>query len=103
MVLSDHMLFHTILMLLAAFAFNFNNIVLILLLTRGLPDIPGTLIPAGETDILGSFTYRIAFMDSGTQFGLAGAITLIIFILVSIMAYASFIAMRKNQGKVAWS
>lgn len=88
-------------LLLAAFAFNFNNIVLILLLTRGLPDIPGTLIPAGETDILGSFTYRIAFMDSGTQFGLAGAITLIIFILVSIMAYASFIAMRKNQGKVA--
>ena len=39
-------------LLLAAFAFNFNNIVLILLLTRGLPDIPGTLIPAGETDIL---------------------------------------------------
>lgn len=88
-------------LLLAAFAFNFNNIVLILLLTRGLPDIPGTLIPAGETDILGSFTYRIAFMDSGTQFGLAGAITLIIFALVAIMAYASFIAMRKNQGKAA--
>ena len=88
-------------LLLAAFAFNFNNIVLILLLTRGLPDIPGTLIPAGETDILGSFTYRIAFMDSGTQFGLAGAITLIIFALVAIMAYASFIAMRKDRGKVA--
>ena len=85
-------------LLLASFAFNFNNIVLILLLTRGLPDIPGTIIPAGETDILGSFTYRIAFMDSGAQFGLAGAITLIIFILVSIIAYASFVAMRKTEG-----
>lgn len=82
-------------LLLASFAFNFNNIVLILLLTRGLPDTPGTLIPAGETDILGSFTYRIAFMDTGTQFGLAGAITLLIFVLVSVMAYANFVAMRR--------
>ncbi len=82
-------------LLLASFAFNFNNIVLILLLTRGLPDIPGTVIPAGETDILGSFTYRIAFMDSGTQFGLAGAITLLIFIIVSLIAYANFVAMRR--------
>jgi maltose/maltodextrin transport system permease protein len=82
-------------LLLASFAFNFNNIVLILLLTRGGPDIPGTVIPAGKTDILGSFTYRIAFDDSGTQFGLAGAITLIIFVLVSLIAYANFVAMRR--------
>ncbi len=82
-------------LLLASFAFNFNNIVLVLLLTRGGPDIPGTIIPAGETDILGSFTYRIAFLDSGTQFGLSGAITLLIFILVSVMAYANFVAMRR--------
>jgi len=82
-------------LLLASFAFNFNNIVLILLLTRGGPDIPGTIIPAGETDILGSFTYRLAFMDSGTQFGLAGAITLIIFVLVALIAYANFVAMRR--------
>lgn len=87
-------------LLLASFAFNFNNIVLVLLLTRGGPDMPGTVIPAGETDILGSFTYRIAFMDSGTQFGLSGAITLLIFILVSLMAYANFVFMRRaaNSG-----
>ncbi len=86
-------------LLLASFAFNFNNIVLILLLTRGLPDIPGTVIPAGETDILGSFTYRIAFMDSGTQFGLAGAITLLIFVVVSLLAYANFVAMRRATAE----
>lgn len=86
-------------LLLASFAFNFNNIVLVLLLTRGGPDMPGTIIPAGETDILGSFTYRIAFMDSGTQFGLSGAITLLIFILVSIMAYANFVFMRRAASK----
>jgi maltose/maltodextrin transport system permease protein len=82
-------------LLISSFAFNFNNIVLILLLTRGLPDMPGTVIPAGQTDILGSFTYRISFMDSGTQFGLAGAITLIIFIVVTLIAYANFVALRR--------
>lgn len=86
-------------LLIASFAFNFNNIVLVLLLTRGLPDRPGTLIPAGETDILGSFTFRMAFMDSGQQFGLAGAITFLIFITVAGMAYANFVAMRRAAAK----
>lgn len=82
-------------MLISSFAFNFNNVVLILLLTRGLPDIPGTLIPAGATDLLGSFTYRISFMDSGQNFGLAGAIASMIFIIVGFMAYANFVALRR--------
>lgn len=86
-------------MLIASFAFNFNNIVLILLMTRGGPDIPGTVIPAGKTDILGSFTYRISFMDSGQQFGLAGAITLLIFLIVGAVAYANFVAMRRVADK----
>jgi len=82
-------------LLIASFAFNFNNIVLVLLLTRGGPDMPGTIIPAGQTDILGSFTYRISFSDSAQQFGLSGAITLIIFVIVSIIAYANFTALRR--------
>lgn len=82
-------------LLIAAFAFNFNNLVLIFLLTRGLPDIPGTVIPAGQTDILASFTYRLAFDNAGQQFGLAGAITLIIFIVVAAISYANFVAMRR--------
>ena len=86
-------------LLIATFAFNFNNLVLVLLLTRGLPDMPGTVIPAGQTDILGSFTYRISFMDSGQQFGLAGAITLIIFLIVTLIAYANFVAMRRAAAK----
>lgn len=86
-------------MLISSFAFNFNNIVLVLLMTRGGPDIPGTTIVAGQTDILGSFTYRIAFVDSGTQFGLAGAITFLIFLAVSAIAYANFIALRRAAHK----
>ena len=59
-------------LLIAAFAFNFNNFVLISLLTGGRPDFLDTEIPAGTTDILVSYTYRIAFEDSGQNFGLAG-------------------------------
>ncbi len=86
-------------LLIASFAFNFNNLVLVLLLTRGLPDIPGTVIPAGETDILASFTYRLAFNDSAQQFGLAGAITLLIFLVVAVISYANFVAMRRAAAK----
>jgi maltose/maltodextrin transport system permease protein len=82
-------------LLISNFAFNFNNVVLILLLTRGLPDIPGTQIPAGQTDLLGSFTYRISFQDAGQNFGLAGAISTLIFIIVGIIAYANFVALRR--------
>lgn len=88
-------------LLIANFSFNFNNVVLILLLTRGGPDIIGTQIPAGQTDILGSFTYRMSFSDSGQDFGMAGAISTLIFIIVGLIAYANFTAMRnyaKNKG-----
>ncbi|MEM9797028.1 MAG: maltose ABC transporter permease MalF [Pseudomonadota bacterium] len=86
-------------LLIASFAFNFNNLVLIFLLTRGLPDIPGTVIPAGQTDILASFTYRLAFDNAGQQFGLAGAITLLIFLVVAAISYANFVAMRRATAK----
>ncbi|HEX8108287.1 MAG TPA: maltose ABC transporter permease MalF [Kofleriaceae bacterium] len=73
-------------LLVSAFAFNFNNFVLIYLLTQGRPDFLDTIIPAGETDILVSYTYRIAFEDSGQQFGLASAISTVIFAVVAILS-----------------
>ncbi|WP_373777169.1 maltose ABC transporter permease MalF [Glaesserella sp.] len=74
-------------LMIASFAFNFNNFVLIQLLTQGRPSMIGTSTPAGYTDLLVSYTYRIAFEGSGTQdFGLAAAIAVIIFLLVSGLA-----------------
>ncbi len=70
-------------LLVSAFAFNFNNFVLVKLLTDGRPDFLSTKLPAGQTDILVSYTYRIAFQDSGTDFGLAAAISTLIFFLVA--------------------
>ncbi|OLQ77619.1 maltose ABC transporter permease MalF [Photobacterium proteolyticum] len=74
-------------LLIASFAFNFNNFVMIQLLTAGGPNMVGTSEPAGYTDLLVSYTYRIAFEGGGGQdFGLAGAIATIIFLMVGGMA-----------------
>ena len=75
-------------LLISAFAFNFNNFVLISLLTDGRPDYLNTKLPAGTNDILVSYTYRIAFTDAGANFGLAAAISTLIFIMVALMALA---------------
>ena len=48
-------------LLVSSFSFNFNNFSVIYLLTRGRPPIPGAQTPAGHTDILISYTYRLAF------------------------------------------
>jgi maltose/maltodextrin transport system permease protein len=56
--------------------------VLISLLTGGRPDFLDTSVPAGTTDILVSYTYRMAFQDSGQQFGLGAAISTVIFLIV---------------------
>jgi len=84
-------------LLIASFAFNFNNFVLISLLTRGLPDFLDTKVPAGETDILVSYTYRIAFGDSGQNFGLAAAISTVIFVLVAVLSIVNLRLTKVNQ------
>ncbi|MEK8049592.1 maltose ABC transporter permease MalF [Ideonella sp. DXS22W] len=81
-------------LLISAFAFNFNNFVLISLLTDGRPDYLNTKLPAGTTDILVSYTYRIAFTDAGQNFGLAAAISTLIFGMVALMALLQLRFMR---------
>jgi maltose/maltodextrin transport system permease protein len=71
--------------LISAFAFNFNNFNLIYLLTAGGPQMVGG--NAGETDLLVNYTYKIAFLDSGTNYGLASAIATLLFILVGFLAW----------------
>ncbi|HJV62816.1 MAG TPA: maltose ABC transporter permease MalF [Albitalea sp.] len=78
-------------LLISSFAFNFNNFVLISLLTGGRPDFLDTSVPAGTTDLLVSYTYRIAFQDSGQNYGLAAAISTVIFLMVAVV---SLIQMR---------
>ena len=81
-------------LLIASFAYNFNNFNLIYLLTGGGPraELDGEL--AGATDILISFTYKIAFGNSIQDLGLASAISLVIFVLV---ASISMYGLRKSK------
>ncbi len=82
-------------LMIASFAFNFNNFVLVQLLTNGGPDRLGTTTPAGYTDLLVNYTWRIAFEGGGGQdFGLAAAIATLIFLLVGALAVINLKASR---------
>lgn len=73
-------------LLIASFTFNFNNFNVIYVFNFGNPPRPDTIVPMGYTDILISFVYRLAFITSNvTNYGLAAAITVMLFILVGMM------------------
>jgi len=79
-------------LLIASFAFNFNNFNVIYLVTEGRPAIPGALTPTGATDILISYTYRMAFEGGvgSKNYGLAAAVSLLIFLIVGIITWINF-------------
>ena len=76
-------------LLIASFGYNFNNFNVIRLLTNGGP-YPSGSSTAGDTDILISYTYRLSFGNQGAQYGLASAISFLIFVLVGLISYAGF-------------
>jgi ABC-type sugar transport system permease subunit len=69
-------------------AFNFNNFLVVFLLKAGGPPMADQSLPAGHTDLLISFTYKLAFsFGNGANYGLAAVITMMIFvILVPVVA-----------------
>ncbi len=85
-------------LLIASFAFNFNNLTLIALLTSGGPDFLDTQVPAGATDLLVSYTYRIAFQDSGQNYALASAISSIVFLIVATLAVVNLRLFKVNRA-----
>jgi len=79
--------------LVAGFAFNFNNYNVIELLTGGGPFTPDNP-NAVATDILNSYTVRLAFGAGGARFGFASAIATLLFIITGVLAAAQFRATR---------
>jgi ABC-type sugar transport system permease subunit len=79
-------------LLIGSFAFNLNNFVSIYLLTGGGPPVPESITPAGETDILISYTYRMAFEGGsfGQNYGLANSISILIFVIIAIITLINF-------------
>jgi maltose/maltodextrin transport system permease protein len=86
-------------LLIASFTFNFNNFVLIQLLTRGDPIIIGSNPQAGETDLLVNYAFRLAFMGDTQDFALGATISTFIFLMVGIMAVIYLKAARIEVGR----
>jgi ABC-type sugar transport system permease subunit len=77
-------------LLIASFAFNFNNFTVIELYAEGGPPISPES-PAGHTDILITYTYQLAFgTGRGADYGFASTITLVIFLIVAAMTLFNF-------------
>jgi arabinogalactan oligomer/maltooligosaccharide transport system permease protein len=73
-------------LLIASFAFNFNNFNIVYLLTGGGPtDVLGGET-AGATDILITYAYKTAFGSAEQNLGLASAISVIMFIIVGALS-----------------
>jgi arabinogalactan oligomer/maltooligosaccharide transport system permease protein len=86
-------------LLISSFAFNFNNFNLIFMLTGGGPRPDTSPTAPGQTDILISMVYRVSGLDgSGSQnFGLATALSIIIFVIVGAISVYSFRRTRRLE------
>src|SRR5262249_36855040 len=88
-------------LLVASFAFNFNNFTIIELFNGGGPPISASPV-AGHTDILLSYTYRLAFAGgAGVNYGFAAAIGIFIFMIVGPITYFNFRLTRRLEDVVA--
>lgn len=86
-------------LLIASFSFNFNNFTLVELLTGGGP-FPGSPVDGGQTDLLITYTYRLAFGTADQQLGFASAISMLIFIIVAgISTYGFRLTKRLEEIK----
>ncbi|MFG3600557.1 ABC transporter permease subunit [Micromonospora chersina] len=83
-------------LLIASFAYNFNNINAIWLTTEGGPFAPDNPTN-GATDLLITYTYRLAFGAQGAEFGMAAAVSIFIFAIVATVSAISFRRTRKQE------
>jgi arabinogalactan oligomer/maltooligosaccharide transport system permease protein len=88
-------------LLIASFAFNFNNFNAIYLLTGGGPAQDNSSV-AGSTDILISYTYKLAIATGkGSDYGLACAVSVIIFFIVASISAVAFWRSSKSLEGIA--
>lgn len=86
-------------LLIASFAFNFNNFTLIYMLTKGGPRFGDTSAPIGATDLLITMVYSISGVDGSApkNYGLASALSIVIFVLVAVISGLGFRQTRKLE------
>ncbi len=84
-------------LLISSFAFNFNNFALIYMLTGGGPNFVGTPYVVGHTDVLISMVYSVAFESGSKQYGVASALSLLIFVMVGLISWVGFHRARRLE------
>jgi arabinogalactan oligomer / maltooligosaccharide transport system permease protein len=85
-------------LLIASFAFNFNNFNNVFLLTHGGPYTGASSI-AGNTDILISYTYKVAIATgTGGNYALASAFAIVIFFVVAAISGFSFLRTKALEN-----
>jgi arabinogalactan oligomer/maltooligosaccharide transport system permease protein len=83
-------------LLISSFAFNFNNFNLVRFVTAGGPyAVDNNLV--GKTDLLITYTYRLAFEGGTGQLGFAAAISTFIFAIVAIISVVAFRRTRAQE------
>ncbi len=76
-------------LMIASFAFNFNNFNAIYMVSEGGP-FPPDNPQLGATDLLITYTYRLAFGAQGAQYGFAAAVSIFIFVIVAVFSIIGF-------------
>jgi len=85
----------TIPVIITTFTFNFNNMGAVYFLTEGAPGYPIDMVPLamrvtgatpGQTDILISWIYKIAFANDPQRYNLASTYSILIFVIVGVFA-----------------
>ena len=86
-------------LLVASGAMALNNFGVIYLLTGGGPTLANSNGNAGATDILISYTYKLAFnSQEGNNYGLASALSILNFILVGVMSIYGLRRIKTMEG-----
>jgi arabinogalactan oligomer/maltooligosaccharide transport system permease protein len=83
-------------LLISSFAYNFNNFNAIYMTSEGGP-FPPDNPTVGATDLLITYTYRLAFGAQGAEYGFAAAISIFIFAIVAVISAVSFRRTRKQE------
>lgn len=88
-------------LLIASFAFNFNNFTVVYMLTGGDPRFPDASVPLGHTDILITAIYQISGVAAGSSstadYGLASALSILVFVVIGIISALAFRQTKKLE------